>query len=118
MKKSIRAMRWLSVVVLASVLCAVSAKAKGSKVQNKGKSLHSKHHAEPAVACLNDCQGNGLCDNGMCLCEPAFEGDDCSVNTCAVIGSCGGNGGKCGHLTSNFACLDFLCCKVSIHPPF
>jgi len=32
-----------------------------------------------AVACPNDCSGNGNCVDGECLCDDRYLGDDCSV---------------------------------------
>ncbi|KAK3102225.1 hypothetical protein FSP39_009739 [Pinctada imbricata] len=30
--------------------------------------------------CLNDCSGQGQCENGYCKCNPGFAGTDCSYN--------------------------------------
>jgi len=29
--------------------------------------------------CLNDCSSHGLCNNGICECEPMYYGLDCST---------------------------------------
>jgi hypothetical protein len=34
--------------------------------------------------CPNGCNGNGKCDNnGLCICNPSFTGEDCSFKLCA-----------------------------------
>jgi hypothetical protein len=36
-------------------------------------------HSCNALACYNNCSGNGNCLNGSCVCDPNFYGSDCSV---------------------------------------
>ena len=66
------------------------------KIHGKAKILSSNGHVKPKpVLCLNDCSGNGYCENGICLCEPRYKGDDCSIDSCSHIeGGCHGNGGE------------------------
>eukprot|EP00049_Salpingoeca_infusionum_P000948 m.43833 g.43833 ORF g.43833 m.43833 type:complete len:1793 (+) comp10800_c0_seq1:242-5620(+) len=33
-----------------------------------------------AILCPNDCTFNGRCDNGTCICEEGWTGDDCNTN--------------------------------------
>jgi len=42
-------------------------------------------------SCPNDCSGNGVCQSGVCLCEPGFSGADCSISS-SCPNDCSGNG--------------------------
>ena len=51
--------------------------------------------ALPLAGCLNDCGGNGICDEGICRCEPGFAGADCTISLCVALNRCNGHG-RCG----------------------
>lgn len=29
--------------------------------------------------CLNNCNNHGICQNGICICQPSYTGSDCSI---------------------------------------
>ncbi|XP_053388862.1 uncharacterized protein LOC128551929 [Mercenaria mercenaria] len=57
------------------------------------------------ITCLNNCSGNGLCENGICKCDEHFGASDCSldVKTAPRLvglidnGMCDEKDGKCTH---------------------
>eukprot|EP00298_Acanthocystis_sp_HF-20_P013509 c20386_g1_i1.p1 GENE.c20386_g1_i1~~c20386_g1_i1.p1 ORF type:complete len:947 (-),score=417.33 c20386_g1_i1:84-2924(-) len=53
----------------------------------------------PACQCHNDCNGNGICHRGRCICARGFFGDDCAMKycpyNCSMHGSCDYAVGEC-----------------------
>ena len=59
--------------------------------------------------CLNDCNFNGLCVNGICKCNDGYHSDDCSQNyqcdnTNCIHGNCVDNVCKCNKGYEGFDC--------------
>jgi len=46
----------------------------------------SHHRRGDTNICLNDCWGQGVCDDGVCRCHPMFGGQDCSK--CKIMIEC------------------------------
>merc|ERR1711968_39598 len=44
--------------------------------------------------CPKDCLGNGVCDDGACVCFAGYKGNDCSQQFCGRAAECSGHG-KC-----------------------
>ena len=43
--------------------------------------------------CINDCNGNGICDKGICYCDEGFGGDACEKKIC--VNNCSNGNGIC-----------------------
>ena len=52
-----------------------------------------------SLSCLNECSHHGECSDGVCVCEAAFTGNDCSLDSCGVGNTCSTHG----------SCHDFAC---------
>lgn len=40
--------------------------------------------------CLNNCNNHGICQQGICICQPSYTGSDCSIAQCTDL--CSGHG--------------------------
>ncbi|CAM4869415.1 unnamed protein product [Rotaria socialis] len=40
--------------------------------------------------CLNNCNNHGICQHGICICQPSYTGSDCSIAQCTDL--CSGHG--------------------------
>ncbi|UJR35679.1 hypothetical protein I4U23_028429 [Adineta vaga] len=40
--------------------------------------------------CLNNCNNHGICQQGICICQPSYTGTDCSIAQCTDL--CSGHG--------------------------
>jgi len=38
-------------------------------------------------SCIDDCSGNGLCREGLCICDPNYSSDNCSIYTPPLFNS-------------------------------
>jgi hypothetical protein len=65
----------------------------GTRAQSKATSRASMMTSAklPNTPCLNDCSNAGVCLNGVCMCDPGKEGNDCSVVS-SCPDNCSGHG--------------------------
>lgn len=62
-----------------------------------------------AAVCPNQCSSQGQCNNGTCICNPPYTGDDCSFNPTAPISLIiPVNNGLCDMRASNCAVAQML----------